>query len=571
MKKFFIIFFVYCLQFSVVFAQNSDSLALDSLVNLYLNNRDAEFTIEFSQANTYLMRGYNDKALASFRKCLEFKPQSSATMFQIGKIYYANRDFNAAERYAESAVNNNPDNKWYLVFLCDVYCSLYKYSEAENIYKKIVSKYPEQEYYDNLTDIYILEKKYDKAIENISTTQEKFGFDIDLALKKSDLYKLSGDLQGAETELINIKNYQPYNLTYLGLLSEFYMQTGQIKKVQPVLDDMLNLDSDNGYTFLTYALYCKLQHKTDCFYDCLSKAFKSDLVSLQQKTVILNQLVMEEQELDTEKITPLFDILVSQYPDSAKVHNLYASYLMCVELYKQACDELRKSLDVDKSDFNTWRKLFKLYCFTEDYDKLSEITDLATNYYPEQVDVMLYSAVAMVYSGEYKNAREMFQAAEDFGIELTESVNLYYFYLGVLDFYQNKQNDAFLNFEKFYQTNHQDYNLVAQYANFLCIGNKDLNYAEKLIKNCVLVDGKNSYFYYVYANCMLKKNDLKSAQYFIEKSLSLGSEHKFYYYELAGDIYFKNKNCDKAVQNWNEALNLGGNVVDINKKIKTCN
>ena len=372
-------------------------------------------------------------------------------------------------------------------------------------------------------------------------------------------------------ELIELKNFQPYNLSFLGLLCEFYMQTSQVDKVQPVLDEMLSLDPDNGLTFLTYALYCKINYKTDCFFDCLNKAFKSDLVSLQQKTVILHQLVLEDIDYSSEKLIPLFDILSEKYSDSLSVHNLYASYLMREQLYSQAGEELRKGLDCDKSDFNTWKKLFKLYTFTEEYEKLSEVSDMASEYYPEQIDVMIYSGVAAVYSGDYKAARDIFEQAMSFGAEVSESAYLYYFYLGVLDFKQNKKQDAYKNFDKFYQANHSDYNLVGQYANYLCEGKFNLDFAEKIIKQCVAFDGTDSYFYYVYANCMYMKNDLKSAQYFIEKSLSLGNTQKYYVYELAGDIFYKNKNCEKAVQNWNEALNLGGNVVKIDKKIKTCN
>ena len=548
--------FVFCCS---VFGQNS----IDTL--------GVKFYNYFSQAGIFLLKGDMQNALSAYGMCLKVNPKSSVSNFQIAKIYFTQRDYYMAERYAKIAVENNSLNVWYKVFLADIYCNLGKYDDAEMVYKEILKQSPQQEYYDNLTEIYIFAKKYNKAIDNISLEQEKFGYDFDLAIKKSDLYKTIGNIDGAEKELIELKNFQPYNLSFLGLLCEFYMQTSQVDKVQPVLDEMLSLDPDNGLTFLTYALYCKINYKTDCFFDCLNKAFKSDLVSLQQKTVILHQLVLEDIDYSSEKLIPLFDILSEKYSDSLSVHNLYASYLMREQLYSQAGEELRKGLDCDKSDFNTWKKLFKLYTFTEEYEKLSEVSDMASEYYPEQIDVMIYSGVAAVYSGDYKAARDIFEQAMSFGAEVSESAYLYYFYLGVLDFKQNKKQDAYKNFDKFYQANHSDYNLVGQYANYLCEGKFNLDFAEKIIKQCVAFDGTDSYFYYVYANCMYMKNDLKSAQYFIEKSLSLGNTQKYYVYELAGDIFYKNKNCEKAVQNWNEALNLGGNVVKIDKKIKTCN
>ncbi len=497
---------------------------------------EVEFMNFFSQADIFLLKGQPEKALSAYNSCLKLNPQSAAANFQLARIYYNHHDLDAALNFALSAVRLQPENYWYSIFLATIYETLDNFPEALKIYEKLVEKNPTYQDYQRLLNLYMQFSKFSSAISTLNKIEQIYGYEVDLSLKKIDIFTRQNRLKEAENEFCKLILTDSSNLSYLGMLTDFYLSTSQSAKAQEVVKKMQSIDDTNPLSYLAEAYLCRATGKMDCFYENLVKSFSSREISLKEKVSIIEDIVIHSEKIDGEKISLLYEEVLKADGKSFELCSSYADFLMVTEDYNRASEQLKICAEIEKSDFSLWRKLFKLYVLTEDYEALKVAIREAEDYFPEQVDVMLYSAVAKMYTDDLSGAGEMFSSAKDFGVELTESANLYYFYYGVLNYKKSNKEAAFQNFEKYYNINHSDYNVCAKYAWYLIDSKRNLPFAQNIIKQSLNYDNSNVYFNYVQAFLSYTTNDLKTAEYFIEKALSLDKKQKKYIKELSEKI-----------------------------------
>lgn len=561
-SKFLLLLFISTLFGRFASAQKSDDFSVD-----------VKYAYCFSDAGIALLKGDESQAMLMYYKCLSINNKASAPDFQISRIYYEQNNFDMALKFAQSAVNKQSDNVWYSFFLSDLYVSVNLYSDACRVLEKVINDYNLELYYSKLADIYFKAEFYEKLVSLYTRLEQIKGFDSDISLRKYDVLMLRHNYSEAEKVLLNIISFYPDNLNFLGTLCEFYFKTGQLSKVRPILDDMLQIDSDNGLTYLTYAYLCISQHNISCFFDCLTKAFNSDYLDLERKLSIISDLdkTPDFNSFPDNSIDSLYDILISKYPDSCSVHSLYASYLLNQQLYDKAADELKTVLEISPSDYSNWKLLISLYVETEDYISLAEIVDKASEYFPEQLEVILYQGVASLYTDNFKQAASYFDVAYSYGVDMSELAYLYYYYTGVLLYKTGKTAEAFVEFDKFYNSCKTDYKLNSGYVWYCADAGINTNSALTIIKSCVASDVDNAYYYYVYAYLLWKLKDYQSAVYFIDKSLTINRDCSAAVYETAGDIYFSINDFAKAIDCYSESLNRGGIIISLNNKIKQCN
>ena len=531
---------------------------------------NVEFLNYFSQAGIFVLKSQYSNALQCYQKCIQLNPNSSASYFQIAKLHFSAGDYPAAELNALIASQLNPDNVFYLSLLVDIYTKLGDFDSALDYSLRVLEKYPSYENYHQLTDLYVSLNRYQDAVDLLSSFEKVYGFDSEICTRKSDLYRLLGKFQDSENEILRLVNSDPSNLYYFFLLADLYFQTNQLSKVQPVIEKMEAINSENGMVYLVKTFLCNAQANDACFYQNLIKSLKSEDVSLEQKLFLVSQFSHQHDGFEVQKVDSIFEILSAAYPDSAVVYNVYSDFLFSTYRYNRSALALLKSLEIDKSNFDVWRMLCRNYAIF-DNNALSVVVERVMSYFPEQLDVFVYSAAGALLDNDLVVAEDFLQQSLDFGIKETASAYLYFFFNAVYNLKKGDVNAALDNFRKYFAANHSDYYYLAKYAAYLVECGRDKDVAEIIIKMCIAADKDSPYFNYVYSFYLLKNNDLKGAEYFIEKALANNLSKLPFIYELAADIYAKHQNCEKALANYRLAIDNGGNAQIINNKIKKCN
>lgn len=531
---------------------------------------NVEFLDNFSQAGIFLLKSQTDKALQCYQKCIKLNPKSSASYYQIAKIHYDSGDYATAEMFAKNAVDINSDNVFYLRLLSDIYIKNGDIEKAVKYSKMVLDKYPSYENYHQLTDLYVSLHRYQDAIDILSQFENAYGFDVDICTRKSDLYRLLNRYQDSENEILRLINADPSNLYNLFLLCDLYFQTNQLAKVQPVIDKMEAVNNESGFVYLVKTFLCNAQGNDDCFYQNLVKSLKCSDVTLEQKLFLVSQFSKSFDGFAVTKVDSVFEILSAAYPDSAIVYNVYSEFLFNTYRYNRSALALLKSLEIDKSNFDVWRMLLRNYAIF-DNNALSTVVERAMSYYPEQLDVFVYSAAGALIDNDLVVAEDYLQQSSDFGILTTSSAYLYYFFNAVYQIKSGNVDAALDYFRKYFTANHTDFYYLAKYCYYLVQVGRDREVAAMIIKMCLAADKDSPFFNFVYSYYLLKTNDTKGAEYFIEKAIAFNESKHPFIYELAADIYAKTSRVGEAIQFYRLALDNGGNSNIINNKIKKLN
>ena len=99
--------------------------------------------------------------------------------------------------------------------------------------------------------------------------------------------------------------------------------------------------------------------------------------------------------------------------------------------------------------------------------------------------------------------------------------------------------------------------------------NEKLEKAERMSKKSNLLVDNNSAFLDTYAWIMYKLKDYKEALEWIEQAMALPeSKERPELLSHYGDILYKNGDIEKAVEQWQKALQKGGDKATLESKIK---
>ena len=158
-----------------------------------------------------------DKAIVSLEKCIKLKPNDAVAYFELGKNYFALKQYSNAQNSFEKATQLDPKNKWYWLGIYDVSYETKNYPLAIETIQKIIPF--DEEYKDDLISLYMLTNQYDKALATINEMNDKFGKSED-----RDRYKMQilsqGKYQNSEIEnlIAQIKQNPKEESNYVNLI-----------------------------------------------------------------------------------------------------------------------------------------------------------------------------------------------------------------------------------------------------------------------------------------------------------------------------------------------------------------
>ena len=533
---------------------------------------EVEFATLLSQSEISLLKGDLSAAVANLRKSLTINPNSSVANYQLARIYSNLHDIDAALNYGLKAYKLKPENTFYSDFLSTIY---FEIGDEKNFLKFKELSFPENSTYEQYS--YYIEMLlsispnscFHEKLSLLDKMENLFGYDNYIGTVRAAVFEKSNDKNNAEVEYIRLSRIDSTDLRPLYNLKNFYERQGKAAKVQEVQYLIQSKNTKNISGYLDDNFMYLSSGKTDLFYQNLIESLKNDeSYDLSEKLHHLNKILQLPVQLNYDSLSIAFEVLCETYNTAVSPYLNYSSFLMMNNNYDKTVEVLKSALEIDKSKFEIWIRLFKVLTISEEYSDLLDITNNAAEYFPEMSEVYLYNAVANLYLGKFSDAKSSLDLANDMGIDLSNSYPNYLFYTAVYKYYR-KESDANEFFQKFQQYNPDDYYLQLQYAYFIIDDGKNLNHAESIINHYSNDLNLNYYFYFVRAYLHLKNNNLEQSRDDIQQAINMDSS-KYHVYNLAGDIFAASGDCTNAIVYWNQAIDRGGNSSLISSKIQKC-
>lgn len=535
------------------------------------DERELLFNDAFVEASKMRMQGHYKDAADLYKTCLELKPNSAASMFELSKLMFSGNNISFAIKLMENAIEINGTNEWYKNYLFE----LYKYSlegkKAIKLKKEMIKNNPNSvKNYYHLIEAYKIEENHKEVIETFNQIESRFGKSNDLIEEKVRYYLSINDKTNAIEYVKSLLISDETNVVYLNVLAEIYFDTGEFAEALKIYNKLEIIDdSDISRIYIAKAEIFQKQRKIDSLVNQFKLIFGDGNISYDIKQQIYSTYFFsnnKEKEFKDSELE-LLQLLNSIHPDIQNTKLYLAQYYIERNEYDSSKVYLYNFLEKDKSNFEVYSQLFFIEHKSQNWDSIGVLSKEAVELYPSQYLGNYYYGLFLFMKERFS---ESISVLNNGIIYVTDkSIKLeFYSLLAEANYKLGNKGTAFNYYDEVLKINPSDVTVLNNYSYYLSVDNKDLEKALEMTIRCNELSKDNAIFLDTYAWVLFKLERYEDAKNKIEKALSLLSEENGEILEHYGDILFRMGDVSKAVDIWIRAKSLDGVSSDINNKIR---
>ena len=542
----------------------SKEVVLDDPLNVEQRRR---FDYFFLEAVRLKEKGELDAAFDMYSHCLDIDPESAVTLYELAKIYMNLGQMQTGEAFLRKAVENEPGNYWYKETLAGYYQSKGENQKAIAVIEDMASKFPSRlEPLMALSDLYNRTKDYQKVIHTLDRLELLDGKSEQISMEKFRMYLQMGNNEQAFAEIENLAKEYPYDMRYLTILGDVYMENGKLEDAYSIYQQVLEKEPGYAPAMLSMASYYEKKGLDSLYRTQMDSVLLNQKIENATKVNIMRQLIVksERSDRDSTKIVGLFNSMLAQKQENADVAMLAAQYLLSKRMNEEAKPVLNQVLDIDPENKPARLQLLSFAISKEDLDEVIRLCAPAVEYMPEALEFYYYWGLAHYQKGQTDEAMEVFRkGVRQVGPESDKAmVSDFYSILG--DIYHTKKmnTEAYAAYDSALVYKPDNIGALNNYAYYLSVEKKNLDKAEEMSYRTVKAEPTNGTYLDTYAWILFEKGKYAEARIYIDQAMQNGGSTSSVVVEHCGDIYFLNGEREKAVEYWIQAEKLAAEPVE---------
>jgi tetratricopeptide (TPR) repeat protein len=545
----------------------------DALQN-YIKGR--KFDYFFLEALRLKEKDDHTHAYNALQYALKIDSTSSAALFELSKYYLFLKKDSLALDALQKTVKYSPDNFEYKIALADLSREMQRFAESTAIYEDLVKKYPgKPEIYFYLSNLYLRMQQIDKAILALDDLENNMGINEAISMQKYQLYTHLGKSDTAILEIEKLAAKFPMEAKYPIIMGDFYLEKEDTIQALRYYDKAYQLDSNNPYYFVSMARYYEYLGNEAAVIQEIDKALRNPSLDIETKLGILGKYIqtLRQTKKDLENANALLETLLEQHSQERELNMIYGEFLLLQNKTEEAQFQFQIVTEADPENIAAWRQLLNIALREDKMEETISVCDGALIQFPEAIEFYYYKGIAYYQKKEYSTALEIFQK----GLEIAPKNNRsllsnFYGQIGDLYYHLNEKDKAYQSYDTALEYDNSNLLILNNYAYFLSLDKKDLEKAERMSAKCVQLQPDNATYIDTYAWVFFQRGNYSLAKFYIESALSKSKNNSGDIVEHYGDILFMTGNLDKAVSEWEKALELketeGMDTVVLKKKIK---
>lgn len=513
-----------------------------------------------------------DEAVVVYQKIAQSDSKHSASRYELARIFASNNKFPEAIKYAKEALAIDPDNRWYELLLIDIYERTGNRKMQIQHYESLLKKFPNDlSIYYGLANAHLQSNNAKSAIEVLNKIESLIGINEEVSIQKYQLFLQSGNKNAAVNELKKLTEFFPDVIDYRIAVGSFYIQTGNFYEAISHFEAAKEIEPANVEVLISLAeSYMRLGNfaKSTQYF---KQIFEDDLVVLEAKMEIM-LFFYEISESDKElqlAANELLAILISRYPNDAKVYSLSGDFYYRNGEYKEALKSWQKVLEIDDSRFPVWEFVLHTLSLLDETDKLLEMSVQSQKLFPEQAKTYFYKGIALYSKNNNIESAEAFEMAISMDPDNKFLVINSLVTLGQL--YHRLEMDSLLfdAYEKVLKMDKNNVSALNNYAYYLAEREKNLDQALSMSSQAIKISPNTDFILDTHAWVLYKKGEYQKAEQYILKAIKSSTEEKSIYFEHYAEILIKLNKQDEAIEYLNKAIKMGGNEEVLNERINS--
>ena len=499
-----------------------------------------------------------DAAFEMYNHCLAIHPESAATLYELGKIYMYLGQLQKGENMIRQAMNLEPDNYWYKETLAAYYQNRGENLKAIDVVEKMASQFPSRlEPLMALADMYKRTQDYEKGIYTLERLERLDGKSELISMEKFRIYLAMDSTEQAFREIRSLVDEYPYEMRYLTLLGDLYMQNGRQEEAHATYQQILSKEPDYYPVRLSLAAYYESMGQ-----DSLSKMHLDSLlldkrVESPIKVDVMRQIIMrtDQSGKDSVRVKELFRSMLAQKQENADIAMLAAQYFLSKRMNKEAEQVLWKVVELEPENKPARLQLLSFAVSREDLDEIIRICEPAVEYMPESLEFYYYWGLAHYQKDQKDEALGVFSRGVRQVTAETDKEMAADFYSILGDLYHTKQMqaEAYAAYDSALVYKPDHVGVLNNYAYYLSLEQKQLDKAEEMSYRTVKAEPNNATYLDTYAWILFEKGKYVEARIYIDQALLNGGDKSSVVVEHCGDIYYLNGEHEKAVEYWKQA------------------
>ncbi len=532
---------------------------------------DRKFDYFFLEALRQKNSGNFTGAFLSLQHCLSIDSTSAVAHYEISNYYLYLKRADLVLDHLEKAVRYSNDNFDYKIALANVSRELGMNEEAAKAYEDLIRNHPDKpelNYY--LSDIYAKKGEIEKAIQALDVLEENIGMNEALSIQKYRLYLAIEKQAEANNEIQKLVAKFPMESKYSIMMGDLYLEQNEPEKAYEYYQKAYQIDPGNPYYIVSMANYYEYIGDKEAARQQVNSALQNAKLDFETKLGILVRYVasLQRDKKGMEGLDALFKTLQEQHPQEMDLNMLYGNYLMTQGRVEDAKFQYQVVTEMAPSDEDAWKQLLAINLKENNMDECIRICQAAQMHFPDMPDFYFYEGVSYYQKKEYARALSIFQKGLTFVPEEdTDLLSDFYGQIGDLYFQMKEKDKAYASYDTALKYNAKNAGILNNYAYFLSLDKKDLDRAERMSAQCVLLQPDNSTFLDTYAWVFFVKGDYSMARFYLEGAISKGGAKSPEIIDHYGDALYMSGEKEKAVEQWKKALELGKDTEILRKKI----
>ncbi|MDB5227855.1 MAG: Tetratricopeptide repeat protein, partial [Bacteroidota bacterium] len=515
-----------------------------------------------------------------FNEVLRKDSKNDAAYYMLSKISFEAGNMDKTIEYSQDAIKLNPQNEYYYQYLAEAKGEKQDFDGASKTYEALIKLKPRE--YDYYYDwAYMLSKagKFKEAIDVYNQLEQKTGVQEELIFQKQPLYIKLGKIEESINDIEKLVRLYPSETRYIGLIGEVYESNKMYDKALQAYNRILKIDPNNSDALLALAETYRKKGDIAKHDELIQQVFNNKNIDIDAKILTFIPYI-EKLAKDTtmrEEVMKMADMIVTTNPNNVKATTARADVLYNIGKKKEAEQEYIKAINMSDVPTTVWIQLYILNAELEEYDSLINNTKKGMEKNPKEIFGYFYNAIAHQQKKNYKEASDVLLRAFKMQKGNSDNVNLLtpqlklqmLISLGDVSFELKDYSRSDSAYEAALEIDPNNATVLNNYAYYLSERDDKLEKAEKMSKKSNLLVDNNSAFIDTYAWIMYKMKNYKEALEWMEQAMQLpDAKDRPELLTHYGDILFKAGQQDKAIEQWEKALEKGGDKVVLESKIK---
>lgn len=519
--------------------------------------------------------GHYDAAFDLINYCLQLNPNAAEAYF-MRSGYYSELNLDSLD-FADlvKAATLQPSNDTYQERLAEGYLNTGKYDKAIETYENLYSNNRSRsDVLGDLVQLYKQQKDYDGMLRTIRRIEQVEGESDQTAMMKMNVYELKGDEKNAYKTLKMLADTHPIDQNYTLMLGNWLMQHKGQKEAYKLYTEALDADPSNVYAQSAMYDYYRAMSQDSLANGMMNRILLGKNTPQKSRIQFLRQAIMdsEERKDDSTEVVKLIDRVQQVVPTDTLVAQMRVAYYSMKKFPKPDVNKaLSELLELQPDNAGTRMQLIQNEWESGNWKKIDSLSTPGMLYNPDEMAFYYFSGLSRWYEKDNRGALDALQRGTRAITDKSnrETVGVIYSILG--EIYHNMGNKAqsFAAYDSCLQWKPDDVVTLNNYAYYLGEEGVSLKKAEEMSAKAVKAEPKNATYLDTYAWVLYKQKRYAEAKIYIDMALKFtaDSTNDATLREHAGDIYVGLKNYTSAVEFYKQALQQGGDIKTLNRKI----